>query len=291
MTGPAIDAIEVSGEFGPDLTVDAPAGFTAAGAAHSDIVPGDGRVIESLGQGVALDLLFVDPATGATVPMWGEPGSLTRIVTPSVVSEQMLPGIDEALLCASEGTRMVATFGDDGVVPEFGAQVQQVLQQVAVQQGNDGAETPDLSSIVAVIDVNRVLPASAEGSLVYNADSGMPRVVRDANGVPGVTIPAGSAPAEQETQTLIAGDGAEIAEGELLTLQYTNVRWSSGSVANSTWQSDSPETATLEELPEGFAEALEGATIGSQILTVVPDGDGDATVSVIDVLGAVPAAE
>ena len=186
---------------------------------------------------------------------------------------------------------MVATFGDDGVVPEFGAQVQQVLQQVAVQQGNDGAETPDLSSIVAVIDVNRVLPASAEGSLVYNADSGMPRVVRDANGVPGVTIPAGSAPAEQETQTLIAGDGAEIAEGELLTLQYTNVRWSSGSVANSTWQSDSPETAALEELPEGFAEALEGATIGSQILTVVPDGDGDATVSVIDVLGAVPATE
>ena len=50
---------------------------------------------------------------------------------------------------------------------------------------------------------------------------------------------------------------SEIAEGELLTLQYTNVRWSSGSVANSTWQSDSPETAALEELiADGTVQAI-----------------------------------
>lgn len=287
----AIDAVKVSGEFGPDMEVDAPAPFRTGDVAFNDVSRGDGPLIESMQQGVALDLLFVDPATGAQVPMWGEPGSLTRIVTPSMVGEQMLPGLEDALRCASGGTRMVAAFGEDGIVPEFGEQLQQVLQQVAQQNGSENAEAPDLSSVVAVIDVNRVLPASAEGSLVYNAASGMPSVVRDPDGVPGVTIPRASAPSEQVTQTLIAGDGAEIAEGDAVTLQYTSVRWSSGSVTNSTWQGEAPETNTLDQLPDGFSDALAGATVGSQVLTVVPGEGGDATVSVIDVLGAVPAAE
>lgn len=286
----ALASIDVSGDFGADMTVDAPAGFRSADVAVGDIVVGDGPVIESMNQGVAFDVLFVDPATGAKIPLWDGPGSMMRVATPTAVSQQMLPAIEDALACASEGSRIVASLGEDGVTEEFGAQLQSVLQQVGQAAGAGDAEAPDLDSVLLVIDVNRVLPAAADGTPVYNSAFGMPSVVRDTNGVPGITVPIADAPTEQTTQTLLKGDGAVLGESDAVTVQYTNVSWTSRSVTTSTWESGAPETSALADLPEGFAEALKGATVGSQVLTVVPGESGEATVSVIDVLGAVPAA-
>ena len=286
----ALAAVDVSGDFGPDMTVDAPEGFRSAAPEVSDVEVGDGPVIESMDQAVAFDVLFVDPATGAKIPLWDAPGSLTRVATPTAVSQQMLPAIEDALTCASEGSRIVASLGEEGVTPEFGQQLQSVLQQVGQSSSEEPVEAPELDSVLLVIDVNRVLPAAADGSPVYNAAFGMPSVVRDTDGVPGISVPVADAPTEQTTQTLLEGDGAEVSETDAVTVQYTNVSWSSRSVTTSTWESGAPETSTLAELPEGFAEALEGVTVGSQVLTIVPDESGDATVSVIDVLGAVPAA-
>jgi peptidylprolyl isomerase len=68
-------------------------------------------------------------------------------------------------------------------------------------------------------------------------------------------------------------------------VHYTSVSWATSSVSSSTWDSGTPASGALDELPEGFDEALAGATVGSQVVTVVPGDDGAATVSVIDILG------
>lgn len=275
-----MNAVEVSGELGSEPTVDLPASFVTDGAEHVDAIAGDGPVIESANQGVVFDATLFDGATGTEVPITAYAGDQTQVIGLSNVYAQ-IPGLESALQCASEGSRVVASLGADGIAESYAQQIAQFAAQYGLEI--------DPTNMVAVVDLQRVLPAAADGKPVYNDGFGLPSVVRAPSGEPGVIVPDGDAPAEQVTQTLLAGDGAEISEGDAVTVQYTSVSWSTKSVSTSTWQSGQPTTATTAELPEGFADALEGATVGSQLLTVLPGEGGDASVSVIDVLGAVSA--
>ncbi|NHI16796.1 FKBP-type peptidyl-prolyl cis-trans isomerase [Microbacterium excoecariae] len=273
-----LSAVDVQGALGQSPTVDFPLPFVAIEADHLDLVTGDGPVIESTAQGVVFDATLYDGATGTPIPMTAYSGDETQVLGLTNVVAQ-LPGMEDAFLCASEGSRVVAALGEDGISESFASQI----VQFGAQYGLD----IDTSSMVAVIDIARVLPASADGSPVYNEGHGLPSVVRTPDGVPGIIIPDGDAPTEQAALTLLQGDGPELSGDEAVTLQYTSVSWGTRTVTTSTWESGAPATATLDQLPEGFADALAGATVGSQVMVVVPDGDGGATVSVIDVLGAV----
>lgn len=291
VTDDALAGAEVSGEIGADLAVDLPASFRSAHAGHADVTTGDGALIESMGQSAVLDVALVDPATGVSLPVNASGGDETQVFPLSAFLD-LMPGLESSLECASEGSTFVASLGEKGFSDDFAQQAQLAFaQQVMTESGGgETPEVPDPESLVAVVEVHRVLPASADGSPVYNAAFGMPSVVRDPDGVPGVTIPDAAAPTEQTTQTLLQGDGEKVAESDVVTLQYTSVGWATRAVTTSTWQSGAPTTTTIDQLPPGFAEAITGAQVGSQILTVVPGSDGDATVSVIDVLGTVPAA-
>ncbi|WP_110589158.1 FKBP-type peptidyl-prolyl cis-trans isomerase [Microbacterium suaedae] len=280
VSDPVMNAVEVSGEFGTEPVVELPASFVTDDAEHADAIVGDGPVIDSASQGVVFDATLFDGGSGTEIPITAYAGDPTQVIGLSNIYAQ-IPGLEDALQCATEGSRVVASLGADGIAETYAQQI----VQFASQYGLD----VDPTNMVAVVDLQRVLPAAADGQPVYNDGFGLPSVVRAPGGEPGVIVPDGAAPDEQVTQTLLAGDGAELAEGDTVTVQYTSVSWSAKAVSTSTWQTGQPTTSTVDQLPEGFADALEGATIGSQVLTVVP-GDGDATVSVIDVLGAVPAA-
>ncbi|WP_156759492.1 FKBP-type peptidyl-prolyl cis-trans isomerase [Microbacterium karelineae] len=280
VTDPVMSAVEVSGELGAAPTVEMPRSFVADGTEHADAITGDGPVISSANQGVVFDATLFDGVTGTEVPITAYAGDQTQVIGLTNVYTQ-LPGLEDALQCATEGSRVVASLGADGIAESYAQQIAQFAAQYGLEI--------DPANMVAVVDLQRVLPAAADGSPVYNDGFGLPSVVRAPGGEPGVIIPDGDAPTEPTTQTLLAGDGPAITEGDAVTVQYTTVSWSTRSVSTSTWQSGQPATATIAELPEGFADALDGATIGSQVLTVVPGADGDATVSVIDVLGSVSA--
>lgn len=88
--------------------------------------------------------------------------------------------------------------------------------------------------------------------------------------------------------------------GGSVTVHYTGVLWSDGTVFDSSWSRKSPATFSLNGVVPGFAQALEGQTVGSQIVAIIPPelgyGDqdngtipsGSTLVFVIDILGTTP---
>jgi peptidylprolyl isomerase len=109
-------------------------------------------------------------------------------------------------------------------------------------------------------------------------------------------MPDGEPPAELTVQTLKKGDGPEVTGEQPVRVHYTGVAWGEDEPFDSSWDSQ-PASMTLDGVVPGFAQALEGQTVGSQVLVVIPPelGYGDqeqgsipansTLVFVIDILG------
>jgi peptidylprolyl isomerase len=195
---------------------------------------------------------------------------------------QVFPEIGDALHCATEGSRVVVALPPGGVEAETAA--------------SNGLGKDDSS--IAVIDLHKVYLSQADGSLVYNTGRGLPSVVRAPDGRPGVIIPDGEPPAEVAMQTLKKGAGPVVTADDSVRVHYTGVLWDDRSVFETTWDGD-PKSVTkdAEGVVPGFRKAIEGQTVGSQVMVVVPpeQGYGDKAsgsvppnstlVYVIDILG------
>lgn len=277
-------AIDVTGEQGesPQVSLNAP--FETERTMFADLEVGDGPVLGSLDQPGVLDLTLYSAETGEAIIGTAYSEDITA---PSTFDRwaTMFPGLEDALECVSAGTRTVVAMSEDDVPEE-------TRMQYAMQG------FPQTGGVIAVVDVRRVYPRAAWGAPQYNADSGVPSVVRAPDGRPGITIPDAEAPEDLVVQTLLKGDGPELGEDDTAVVQYTGVTWDDGRVFDSSWDSGNQLLATPEGLIPGFAEALKGQTVGSQVLAVIPpelgygeQGSGavppDATlVFVVDIVGA-----
>lgn len=169
------------------------------------------------------------------------------------------------------------------------------------------ANTDDPEGSLFVLELKKVYLPHANGAA--NAlESGMPAVVlTPKTGQPGLIQPSFAAPKEFKRSTLITGQGEAIKIGDSITVHYTGWVWTDdiGDPFDSSWtQRDAqtpvtPATFTLAEanLISGFVKALEGITVGSQVIAVMPPDvaygeagqgsiPGNATlIFVIDVLG------
>lgn len=152
--------------------------------------------------------------------------------------------------------------------------------------------TSDTSSFASVMVVD-VLPTRAAGEAVAPRD-GLPAVTLGGDGEPTIAAPAGDPPSELVVQALIKGDGTQIEEGATVTVQYTAVRWSDGSLYDSTWTQGEPKSFELGDgiLP-GLAKGLVEQTVGSQVMLVIPPlvgaaagAEQDTLVFVVDILAA-----
>jgi peptidylprolyl isomerase len=285
--------IEVSGALDAAPKVDLRTPFVTRDDAYADIERGSGMAITDIDQPGVLDITLYDGATGATLLGTSYSGDLSGIGALSGWTQQF-PALEDALMCATEGSRIAVAISQDGVAEETRTYYAQ-------------AGLPAEGSLVAVVDVRKVLPQAASGDVRFNDRLGLPTVVRTPDGVPGVIIPDAAAPDRLIVQTLIEGDGPELAEGESAVVQYTGVTWEDREVFDSTWETTggtppTPAVVTADAALPGFAEALEGQTVGSQVMVIVPPDQAaadqtqgavptDSTlVFVIDVLGTLPAA-
>ena len=163
-----------------------------------------------------------------------------------------------------------------------------VLQLVPPEEGQ-------ASSTVAVFDL---LPTRATGTPVPLRE-GLPTVELADDGAPSVTVPAGEPPTDLVVQPLLRGEGPQVGPGQVITVRYTGVRWSDGTVFDSTWgEGKLPATFPIGvgSVIEGWDTGLVEQTVGSQVLLVVPpalgyggtDNDlaGEALVFVVDILAA-----
>lgn len=150
---------------------------------------------------------------------------------------------------------------------------------------------------VAVFDI---LPTRAEGEAVPPRE-GLPTVELDDDGTPAVTVPPDTAPpTDLVVQPLIRGSGPQVAAGQVITVQYVGVRWSDGSVFESSWEAGELPVSFpigVQSVLEGWDAGLVEQPVGSQVLLVVPPSMAyggtpneladETLVYVVDILSAV----
>lgn len=246
-----MDAVQVAGEVGrrPVVQVDTPLQITEVQT--EQIVTGTGPALEA-DDAVMLAYVALDAITGEVVEdsYGGEP----RILP---LTEDDAGPLYDDLVGTPQGSRLLR-----------------------LEPGSMTRPDP----VVIVYDV---LYTEAHGTELESSDD-LPQVERAADGTPTVTLPDADPPTSLTIAPLIRGDGAQVQSGESVTVRYLQIAWSSGDVLETTWGPGSlPVTIPLVDRIPGLQDGLVDATVGSQVLLVVPPEQADGTdtmVFVVDVL-------
>jgi len=106
------------------------------------------------------------------------------------------------------------------------------------------------------------------------SSSTLVQVTTNAGEAPTITPPSGDAPTTLIIEDVIVGSGAEVVATSTLTLHYTLMKWSDGSILESSWSSGTPSTFQLSGLIQGWQQGLPGAKVGGRRLLVIPPALG-----------------
>ncbi|MFF7292212.1 FKBP-type peptidyl-prolyl cis-trans isomerase [Microbacterium sp. NPDC008134] len=274
-SGAGSDAVTVDGTDA-DAKVTVPEGTEITEPERSVITEGDGDEVVP-GDLVSLRYQLIDATTNEVLSS----------------SERGPDGILSALLASqqqqiSDPTQSTVFTVAAECLP-IGSSV--VLTLPASQEG--------LNPSVLYVQTIEKLPTIASGTDV-DPEAGMPTVELDADGAPTITLPDGDAPAETKVAVLKQGDGATVAEGDLVTVQYRGIKWSDGSEFDSSWsRGAAPAQFPTTGVVTGFKKALEGQKVGSQVIVTMPpseaygDNEGnelqnESLVFVVDILATTP---
>ncbi|WP_417562000.1 FKBP-type peptidyl-prolyl cis-trans isomerase [Microbacterium sp.] len=262
-SGTSSDAIKVSGAVGKEATVSFTKPLKVTDLQSTVVTAGKGEKLKS-GDLVQFALTEFNAETGAKN---GSVGQGEGSLLPQAVSADSILG--KVLGCAAVGTRVVSTIPGDESSP----------------------------ASVDVVDVLKVVPNAAWGA-AQTPKAGLPTVALSADGTPKVTLPKTDAPKTFEKETLKKGDGAKIAKGDGVLVQYTGYSWDTGKNFDKSWGSQPFSFQVGQGVVQGFSDAVTGETVGSQVLAVLPpsvaygtgkindkDLKGQTLVFVIDILG------
>jgi len=100
------------------------------------------------------------------------------------------------------------------------------------------------------------------------------QVTANAGEAPTITAPSGDAPTTLIVEDVIVGSGTEVLATSTLTLHYTLMKWSDGSILESSWSNGTPSTFQLSGLIQGWKEGLPGAKVSGRRLLVIPPALG-----------------
>lgn len=251
------NSVTVKGDFGTEPTVTIASPTKVRKVSVDELVVGTGTAISAKNQPIVVDIALYNAKTGQKIGATGFDNT-TAASDVNTLASQAKP-LGDALQCATAGSRLLVGFP---------------------------AGTAAEDAAVAVLDVRTVFLPHAEGASQYNDALGLPTVVRAPDGRPGIIIPDAKKPAKQVVQTLIRGNGAKVKKTDGVRVQFTSVDWDTRKVVNSTWDSQSAVISG--------AAGVEGQTVGSQVLLVIPpadasagtgsDGNGTQAI-VVDILG------
>jgi peptidylprolyl isomerase len=184
-----------------------------------------------------------------------------------------------------------------------------VALPVAEVVGPEGAPQAGLEpedSMLFLVDVMEEAPPALDGPEGEAVDppANAPAVVGDDQEVTALDFSDAprAAPREFRSITLIEGDGAEVEEGQQVTVNYFGTVWGKGNAPfDSSYERGEPATFPLTPggLIDGWVQGLTGVKVGSRVMLIIPprlgygaegsgsDIPGGATlVFVIDVLAA-----
>lgn len=276
--GSAVNQIEVRGEFGSQPEVSFPTPLSGTGVQTQVVIQGDGGKVVG-GQRVSLHFLGFNSANGEEIQgsEFGSDGFISQDLI-----EGATPDFCKALTGVTVGSRVA------------------ILLDAESAHNSQGIPSLGIDSdhgVIFIFDLVDAYLPKANGQ-ARSPESGMPTVITAPSGQPGIQIPSSDAPKDFRRTVLIEGAGEPIAIGDTAVLHYSGWTWG-GEQFDSSWKSGAPATfpITYDGLIEGFVLGLEGVTVGSQVVVVIPPelGYGDnaqgaiparsTLIFVIDVLG------
>lgn len=251
--------VQVSGDPGEAPELSFPTPFEVPAQRVTVLVEGDGPALAS-GEPVLLDFYAESAEDGSVIAE-----TYSSEPRPFLMSAEALgPDLYAALSGQAVGAR--------------------ILQLAPARQGDP-----------ATVAVYEVLATRATGEPVEPRE-GLPTVALSADGEPSIAMPDTDPPAENVVQPLIRGTGPQVEAGQVVTVQYVGATWADGTVFDSTWTDAKLPAAFpigVGSVPEGWDEGIVEQTVGSQVLLVLPPGEGgeagltDQTlVYVVDILAA-----
>lgn len=249
-SGAQSEAVKVTGDFGAEPTVDFAAGLSTDETQRSIVIEGDGAEVAAKATATVAYSLY-NGTTGKIIDSYGWTDGQSVNFTANAAS--VLAGIAKTIGCTTVGSRVVSVVSP---ADAFGADGYEDL-------GIAGGDT-----IVFVMDIKGIVPSRADG-VDQPATDGFPAVTLAEDGTPTVTVPETDPPADLRVAVLKKGDGAVVAEGATVTLQYQGVEWDTGKVFDQSWGSG-PTPFTLSSVIPGFSQAVVGQTVGSQVIAVIP---------------------
>jgi peptidylprolyl isomerase len=243
--------VTVSGGFGkaPKVSVKEP---YAIDKTRTKVLEDSEGVVVKAGQTVEVNYYGVDGRTGKK---FDESFSGGKPVAFSL--DQVVPGFSKGLTGQRKGSRvLIAMPGSDGYDASGG-------------NAQAGIEVGD--TLVFVVDIVDVQLSEPAGEKVTPKD-GLP-TVNGALDKPTITIPKTDAPSKLVVQPLIKGSGKKVGASDTITFNYRWQAWSDGRVIEQSY-GDKPASFQLAGLLPGMQKGLEGQTVGSRVLLVIPPADG-----------------
>ncbi|HEY5319422.1 MAG TPA: FKBP-type peptidyl-prolyl cis-trans isomerase [Galbitalea sp.] len=265
-SGSVSDAVTVSGKYGATPTVKLKTPITKTKSTERTVITQGKGKIATAGTVVKTDFVLYNGTTGKELTNTGFDG---KTVPFTMDATKYLPGLVKTLKCSAVGSRVVGAIPPSDAFSSTGST-------------NLGVGAKD--EIVFVADVVSVSPAppaalkGAKGATQAPKD-GFPTVVVSAKGIPTVTIPDTAQPAKFMEETLIKGTGAKVGSNANVVVNYQLILWRTKAIVsgNDTYTSGTPASFNTGEVVAGFKQALEGQTVGSRVLFVVPPALGYGT--------------
>ncbi|GAB3606859.1 FKBP-type peptidyl-prolyl cis-trans isomerase [Conyzicola nivalis] len=260
-SGKASESVDVSGKFGaaPTVKIDDP--LTTKTTQRSVVIDGDGAVAEA-GFDITAEFSVYNGTTGESI----DATDYADAPVEWTLDESLIAGFTKTLQCSTAGSRVVGVIApEDGIAAES-------LEGLGLKADDSLVVVADLLTAEKPAEVAPTLP-KADGEDQPLPD-GFPdikvSIADDESGTPTLTLPGGDAPTELQLAVLKKGDGEEVGAGADVIVNYTGMNWATSEVFDSSWERGEPAPFNTAEVIPGFTQALEGQTVGSQILVVIP---------------------
>lgn len=152
-----------------------------------------------------------------------------------------------------------------------------------------------IAAIIA-LSITSLTACGGKDKVTVSSSAGLPAVTGNAGEAPTITAPTGTPPATLQTQDIIVGSGTEVLATSTLTVHYTLMAWSTGTIVESSW-SGQPATFPLSGFIAGWQQGLPGAKVGGRRLLVIPAalgygpngsgpiGPNETLIFVVDIIG------
>lgn len=119
--------------------------------------------------------------------------------------------------------------------------------------------------------------SSASGSAAADApevdrdpQGELPTITFNSKGIPTMTKVASDPPTVISVKTLTAGDGAVVAAGDYVKVDYAGFLWSDGTQFDSSYDSGTPASFSLNQVVDGWKYGLVGTKVGDRVEVVIP---------------------